>query len=54
MEIFYVFSMNGIENGIENVILKVSQAHFSNDLYSKGGIHFSRGAVKNSGQERKI
>ena len=61
MEIFHVLSMNGIENYpapgeffLENVILKVSQAHFSNDLYSKGGIHFSRGAVKNSGQERKI
>ena len=61
MEIFDVFSMNGIENYpaageifLENVILKVSQTHFSKDFYpeggpmpplclSKGGIHFSRG-----------
>ena len=63
MEIF-VFSMNGIENYpaagehfLENVILKVSQTHFSKDFYpnggggekmpplglAKGGIHFSRG-----------
>ena len=44
MDIFYVFSMNGIENYpaageffLENVILKVSQTHFSNDFYPKGG-----------------
>ena len=44
MEIFDVFSMNGIENYpaagkffLENVILKVSQTHFSKDLYPKGG-----------------
>ena len=44
MEIFDVFSMNGIEKypaagGIflENVILKVSQTHFSKDFYPKGG-----------------
>ena len=50
MEIFDVFSMNGIENNtaageffLENVILKVSQTHFSKDFYPKGGIHFSRG-----------
>ena len=43
MEIFYVFSMNGIENYpaageffLENFILKVSK-----DFYPKGGIHFS-------------
>ena len=57
MEIFDVLSMNGIESyGIENVILKVSQTHFSKDFYPKewpmpplgfvkGGIHFSRGAL---------
>ena len=38
MEIFDVFSMNGIEN-----YLKVSQTHISKDFYLKGGIHFSRG-----------
>ena len=55
MEIFDVFSMNGIENYpaageifLENVILKVSQTHFPKDLYPKGGgggggINFSRG-----------
>ena len=44
MEIFDVFSMNGIENYpaageffLENVILKVSQTHFSKDFYPKGG-----------------
>ena len=44
MEIFNVFSMNGIENYpaageifLENVILKVSQTHFPKDLYPKGG-----------------
>ena len=43
MEIFDVFSMNGIENYpaageifLENVILKVSQTHFPKDLYPKG------------------
>ena len=38
MEIFSI-------NGIENVILKVSQTHFSKDFYPKGGggIHFPRG-----------
>ena len=53
MEIFDVFSMNGIENYpaageffLENVILKVSQTHFSKDFYPKGGINFSRGGVK--------
>ena len=45
--------MNGIENYpaageffLENVILKVSQTHFSKDFYPKGGgggINFSRG-----------
>ena len=33
MEMFDVFSMNEIEN----VILKVSQTHFSKDFYPKGG-----------------
>ena len=44
MEIFDVFSMNGIENYpaageffLENVILKVSQTHFSKEFYPKGG-----------------
>ena len=37
MEMFDVFSMNGIENFLENVILKVSQTHFSNDFYANGG-----------------
>ena len=55
MEIFDVFSMNGIENYpaageifLENVILKVSQTHFPKDFYPKGGgggINFSRGAM---------
>ena len=50
MEIFDVFTMNGIENNpaagkifLENVILKVSQTHFSKDFYPKGGINFSKG-----------
>ena len=50
METFDVFSMNGIKNYptageffLENVILKVSQTHFSKDSYLKGGINFSRG-----------
>ena len=44
MEIFDVFSMNGIENYpaageffLENVILKVSQTHFPKDFFPKGG-----------------
>ena len=44
MEIFDVFSINGIDNYpatgeffLENVILKVSQTHFSKDFYPKGG-----------------
>ena len=44
MEMFDVFSMNGIENYpaagdffLENVILKVSQTHFPKDFYPKGG-----------------
>ena len=44
MEIFDVFRLNGIENYpatgdifLENVILKVSQTHFSKDFYPKGG-----------------
>ena len=51
MEIFDVFSMNGIENYpaageifLENVILKVSQTHFPL-AYPRGGINFSRGAM---------
>ena len=50
MEIFDVFSMNGIENYpaageffLENVILKVSQTHFPNDFYPKGGHKFFKG-----------
>ena len=56
MEIFGVFSMNGIENYpaagenfLENVILKVSQTHFFKDFYPKGGgggINFSRGGCE--------
>ena len=51
MEIFDVFSMNGIENNpaageffLENVI---QITHFSKDFYPKGGggINFSRGAI---------
>ena len=61
MEIFDVFSMNGIENYpaageifLENVILKVSQTHFSKDFYPKGGHTFFKrggggGAVKYPG-----
>ena len=66
MEIFDVFSMNGIENYpaageifLENVILKVSQTHFTRITTPRGGnapppplalsggrgIHFSRGAI---------
>ena len=44
------FSMNGIENYpaageifLENVILKVSQTHFSKDFYHKGGHTFFKG-----------
>ena len=44
METFDVFRLNGIENYpaggelfLENVILKVSQTHFSKDLIPKGG-----------------
>ena len=66
MEIFDVFSMNGIVNYpaageffLENVILKVSQTHFSKDFYpkggpmpplgfTKGGINFSRGGGGNA------
>ena len=51
MEIFDVFSINGIENYpaagenfLENVILKVSQRHtFPRIAIPRGGIHFSRG-----------
>ena len=50
MEIFDVFSMNGIENYpaageifLENVILKVSQTHFPKDLYPKWGHKFFKG-----------
>ena len=45
MEIFDVCSMNGIDNYpaagdkcLEKCILKVSQTHFSKDLYPKGGM----------------
>ena len=50
MEIFDVFSMNGIENYpaageffLENVIHKVSQTHFSKDFYAKGGAYIFQG-----------
>ena len=46
MEIFDVFSINGIENYpaageifLVNVILKVSQTHLSKDFYPKGGAY---------------
>ena len=46
MEMFDVFSMNGIEN----VILKVSQTHFPKDFYPKGGpmppLGFAKGGHK--------
>ena len=51
MEFFDVFSMNGIEN----VILKVSQTHFPKDLYPKGGHKFFKGgggAVKYPGNSQ--
>ena len=54
MEIFDVFSMNGIENYpaageifLENVILKVSQTHFRKDLYPKGGAYIFQGGGGN-------
>ena len=47
---FGVLTMNGIENYpaageifLENVILKVSQTHFSKDFYPKGGHTFFKG-----------
>ena len=50
MEIFDVFRLNGIENYpaagencLENVILKVSQTHFSKYFYPKGGHNFFKG-----------
>ena len=50
MEIFDVFSMNGIENYpaageicLENVILKVSQTHFSKDSTPRGVYIFQGG-----------
>ena len=56
MEIFYVFSIIGIENYpaageffLENVILKVSQTHFSKDLYPKGGPMPPLGFAKGGG-----
>ena len=55
MEIFDVFSMNGIANYpaageffLENVILKVSQTHFPKDLYPKGGHEFFKGGGGNA------
>ena len=55
MEIFDIFSMNGIENYpaagenfLENVILKVSQTHFSNDFYPKGRHTFFKGGGGNA------
>ena len=55
MEIFDVFSINGIENYpaaneifLEIFFLKVSQTHFSKDFYPKGGHKLFKGgkAVK--------
>ena len=55
MEIFDVFSINGIENYpaageifLENVILKVSQTHFSKDFHPKGGHKFFKGGGGNA------
>ena len=46
MDIFDAFSMNGIgEFFLENVILKVSQTHFSKDFYPKGGHTFFKGGA---------
>ena len=52
MEIFDVLGKNGIENYpaageniLENVILKVSQTHFSKDFFPKGRINFQGGAM---------
>ena len=52
MEIFDVFSMNGIENNpasgeffLENVILKVSQTHFSRISIPRGALIFQGGAM---------
>ena len=55
MEIFDVCSMNGIDNYpaagdkfLEKFILKVSQTHFSKDLYPKGGcppLGFTKGGI---------
>ena len=56
-KLFGVFSMNGIENYpaageifLENVILKVSQTHFSKDFYPKGGGGGGGGAVPKQNQ----
>ena len=50
MENFDIFRLNGIENYpaageffLENVILKVSQTHFSKDCYPKKGHKFFKG-----------
>ena len=50
MEIFDVFSMNGIENYpavgeifLENVILKVSQTHFPRISNPRGGAYIFQG-----------
>ena len=63
MEIFDVFSMNGIENYpaagenfLENVILKVSQTHFPRISTPRGGISFSKSpwkALQESSHEDK-
>ena len=54
MEIFDVFSINGIKNYpaageffLENVILTVSQTHFSKDFYpkAKGGAYIFQGGA---------
>ena len=56
MEIFDFFSMNRIENYpaageffLENVILKVSQTHFSKDFYPKGEPMHPLGFAKGGG-----
>ena len=61
MEIFDVFSMNGIENNpasgeifLENVILKVSQTHFPRISIPRGRINFSRGGNAPLGGGREV
>ena len=61
MEIFDVFSMNGIENYpaggenfLENVILKVSQTHFSRIYTPRRGHKFFKGGNAPLGGGREV